>query len=442
MTDPLTPNYKNGVGRLAVDRFDFQEHMDGYARPSKHLTRHKSNQIDLSAAIDGYGWITVQDALEALAGLIAPPNIPDATSSVKGKLLLAGDISGTATAVTVVGLRGRPITNAIPATNEVLTWNGTAWSPTATTGFTAGGDLTGTSVSQQVVSIAGDGYDICTINCSDLFFKNSAFPILDQYSSASDNGHNFLINAQGTNGVNKNGGNVIISGGISTTSLGGGVTLRTNEDENMLQVVTIANTPDPQRRVLSLLNINNLTTTDMPASTGDMVIYVRDTATPPSGGTPSNGTILHSSGGKLYVTQGNNDQFAIGSLANPTVWMLDNIVRTYTYRTYVQTTSSAQAVAFDFALPDHTAASVETVVVGKKTGSTNTQQYRILMGYSRHGGAPIDVGTVVNEDVRVTGSWIANPTISVVGNNIRVNTGSFAGTAQWFTITTVTLSVA
>jgi hypothetical protein len=52
-------------------------------------------------------------------------------------------------------LGGRTLSLSAPATNNVLTWNGAQWEPAAATGggFTAGGDLTGSSTSQLVSNI-------------------------------------------------------------------------------------------------------------------------------------------------------------------------------------------------------------------------------------------------------------------------------------------------
>lgn len=41
----------------------------------------------------------------------------------------AGDLAGSATSQTVIGLRGRPLSNLAPTTNDVLTWNGSTWIP-------------------------------------------------------------------------------------------------------------------------------------------------------------------------------------------------------------------------------------------------------------------------------------------------------------------------
>lgn len=119
-----TPNFKPGVGRLVTDRFDFQNHTDGYN------FNHKANQIVLSPTISISGTQTnVQGALTAIVASLAAPSVPDASTSVKGVIQLAGDLAGTATSVSVVKLNGKPIVSTIPNTNELLIWTGSTWEP-------------------------------------------------------------------------------------------------------------------------------------------------------------------------------------------------------------------------------------------------------------------------------------------------------------------------
>jgi hypothetical protein len=126
---PIKPNFKPGVGRLVTDRFDFQNHVDGYN------FRHKAKQIDLfPTVVIGTPQNNVQDAIAALSTFILPPVIPDATTSSKGLIQLSGDIAGTATSVSVTKIQGRGVSNTPPSTNNVLTWNGSSWIPQAVNG--------------------------------------------------------------------------------------------------------------------------------------------------------------------------------------------------------------------------------------------------------------------------------------------------------------------
>lgn len=54
-------------------------------------------------------------------------------------LALAGDVTGTLGATIVGRIQGIPVTNTAPTTNQVLTYNGTAWTPTAITPATISG---------------------------------------------------------------------------------------------------------------------------------------------------------------------------------------------------------------------------------------------------------------------------------------------------------------
>jgi|GEM_PF-4872460 len=59
--------------------------------------------------------------------------VPDATTTVTGKVQLAGDLGGTGTTATapkVGGLQGRPVSATAPASGQVLAYNGTSWTPT------------------------------------------------------------------------------------------------------------------------------------------------------------------------------------------------------------------------------------------------------------------------------------------------------------------------
>lgn len=188
------PNYIPGVGGLALSRYDAQAHFDGTA------FRHNSNQIDVNPAvnIDGYLYYTVSDALGAIgvalnqendfiaSGDLSGTNTNQTVIRLQGGITLSGtpssgqvltatsataahwatpalgftangDLSGTSTSQTVVGFRGRSISIAAPSPGQFYVWNGSQWAPqNAPSGsFSAGGDLTGTPTNQTVVAIQG-----------------------------------------------------------------------------------------------------------------------------------------------------------------------------------------------------------------------------------------------------------------------------------------------
>ena len=68
-------------------------------------------------------------------------------------LVLAGDVTGTLGATVVGRIQGTPVTNTAPTTNQVLTYNGTAWTPTAITPATISGK--GTLTTQGGIEFTG-----------------------------------------------------------------------------------------------------------------------------------------------------------------------------------------------------------------------------------------------------------------------------------------------
>lgn len=79
----------------------------------------------------------------------------EAIRSIGSGFTAGGDLSGSSTSQTVIGLQGRTLAATAPATGEVLKWSGAQWEPGIGGGFTAGGDLTGTSTDQTVSKIRG-----------------------------------------------------------------------------------------------------------------------------------------------------------------------------------------------------------------------------------------------------------------------------------------------
>ena len=70
-----------------------------------------------------------------------------------GTVTMAGDVTGTSAVSSVVALRGKPISTATPTASQILTFDGTNWSPN--TGVTVGGDITGTTNSASVSALQG-----------------------------------------------------------------------------------------------------------------------------------------------------------------------------------------------------------------------------------------------------------------------------------------------
>jgi hypothetical protein len=173
MTNPLNPNFKPGVGRLATDRYDFAGHVNGTA------FNHLAGQIVVSPAIViGSATVTdVQTALAVLSGSFVVPTVPQATigqsTSNLGIITLGGDfsnLSSTALAPRIGSLQNQTLTLTSPSLNQVLQWNGSAWvnaaiSPAgigllgtvqlATTSSSSTSDIGNTATNVKVIGIQG-----------------------------------------------------------------------------------------------------------------------------------------------------------------------------------------------------------------------------------------------------------------------------------------------
>lgn len=217
MSDPLSPNYKNGVGRLVTDRFDFQKHVDGDS------FRHKASQIDLDTplVVSAVTYDNVQDILAALSAIVAPPVVSDATTSSKGIVQLTGDIDGIATNVQVKGLRGRLVSSAPPSTGQVLTYNGTQWEPqTVITPLVFSGDLSGDYLSQKVIHITGVSGNIDFI-ANNIYLNDSLDTIITlKDKDIAGAAHTVTLSGQINSNASGTGGNLIVSSGDSSGSGG------------------------------------------------------------------------------------------------------------------------------------------------------------------------------------------------------------------------------
>jgi hypothetical protein len=444
MTDPLTPNYKPGVGRLVVDRFDFQSHIAG---DSFH---HEAISIDLSPSItiNSVTTTNVQAALAELAIALNPPVVQDATTMQKGIIQLTGDITGAATNIQVSGLRSYPVNTNVPSVSDVLTWDGSSWGPALNVNnFTATGDLSGTPTVQQVISLSGNG-SIVTVQVPKLTWDSTiSSPIITQDQTFAAAGQDLSITAQSSLATGLGGGSVVISGGgrgLGGAPLDGGVSLRigTSTPTNMFQAVELAQT----RRITSLNNDTAVSNSNMGSGTGDLVTFIGDASSIPTS-SPVGGSILYSTSGRVHVRQADGTDAVVGSSSNPDVW--GSVVRgslssrdgqVYTQRIAVTTIGAGVSTVITFPIPIYTTVYVEADVLGKIEGSADGGFYKLSSAYARENSTPVEFASVDGyyydagiyakiEHIRVTtaGAFLTLPTIALSGNNILVKTGDTNG---------------
>lgn len=183
MTNPISPNFKPGVGRLATDRYDFQNHVDGAA------FNHLANQIIVSPSIT-IGAVTVSDvqtAIAVLSGTFVVPTVPLATLSTPGIIKLGGDLgalSSTGNNPILGSLQGTTLTITAPMTGQVLQWNGAAWVNAAI--------VPSTTSSLGTVQLTGDLGGTGTVATSPKVSGLQGFPVSN---AAPSNGNVLVFNA-------------------------------------------------------------------------------------------------------------------------------------------------------------------------------------------------------------------------------------------------------
>jgi hypothetical protein len=155
-----------------------------------------------------------------------------------GSFSAGGDLSGSSTSQTVVGLQGKPISTTTPSTNQVLTWNGSFWTPAnvsstggtgiasinglsnSTTSIVGAGTITVSTSSPNVITITGAGSGSITINSlatSTFQIQGTANEITVATSSPNIISLSLPQNI-GTSSVPTFGG-IVLNGNATTTNL-------------------------------------------------------------------------------------------------------------------------------------------------------------------------------------------------------------------------------
>lgn len=115
--------------------------------------------VDLPLVI-GLNGIPISNTLPAAAQALVFNGLtwaPTTLAAGSFGFTAAGDLSGSELMQTVVGLQGRALASTAPSDGEAVVWDagGSTWKPGTIISFTAGGDLTGTNISQTVAKING-----------------------------------------------------------------------------------------------------------------------------------------------------------------------------------------------------------------------------------------------------------------------------------------------
>lgn len=415
--------YRSPVGRLALDRYDFNDHLIG------NNFRHLANQIDLNphVTINSVNMYNVQSAISALSSIVVS-GAPDASTSTKGVVRLTSDFGGTANSPKVVGIQGVPVSSIIPSVNNVLSFNGSSWVPSSSTStFLPGGDLSGTYNSQQVVKLTGTAGNVY-FDAMKLTPQNS-FEI--SYQNTNDVPKEVLIKGQSTTLIAQNGGSIKLQSGDGPFGAGE-VSLNLGTSGVGVGVCEI----QPGQWATFLNGKPDLF--NLPYGTGSGVVFMKDAAVLPGSTLPGGGVLLYSNSGRLHCKHSNGDDIEIGSTPNPNYWgRMEN--SKYSIRSSAATTTSIAQTLTTFQVYFNTSCKIEVVILGKAAYGTDCAQYRLQWGVSRHDNDLIEVGDVVVSDVRTTAgaaNWIVpNITMDTVLKRIYINTGANLDTViNWFSV--------
>lgn len=252
-----------------------------------------------------------------------------------------GDLVGSLTSQQIVGLTGvsgvvsfgTSITT--PTIQQASTSNNTgkdlrvqAQNATVTGGALVLASGTGTSLSYAgKISFAAGATEIAYFKrqgsnpLSALrFVGNNSHGIVPETATASTAGSTFFLVAQsgGPSVSPFNGGDLALYSGEAngaTGSLHGRVRVSLGEtgSQRIFEAAHLESSPD--RRIASFFKVTGVSSLDMPANSGDLVMYVADAASVPSAN-PVGGSILYSEGGKLKTRSSGG---TVQDLTSPTV---------------------------------------------------------------------------------------------------------------------------
>lgn len=202
----------------------------------------------------------------------------------------------------VVGGGDLTVYSSTSNTNDVQRFGDTTNSTTVIqSGSSGGAGIQLAPGGNQAMSIAP--LFVAFVTATELQFSaqgaNSQPPIIHSLSTSTVQGSDQTLRAQGSTHAASSGGIVRIQGGVpGTGSRLRGAALQLNVDDTIANMQNLVEATEvvAGRRVLALCRTADVTATELPANSGDLVIYLGNAATAPTAA-PASGLVYFASGG-------------------------------------------------------------------------------------------------------------------------------------------------
>lgn len=327
------------------------------------------------------------------------------------------------------------------ATQDVVEL-GTSSYPTAVDGntvaVTASSDITLTSGNDLVLNganfvslgIGGGGYVYVpgvTSGGTLAIAETIASPLINQEDKTTGNAETFTISAQTSLGGNGNGGTLALAGGSPHgTGRKGGVQLSLDETsaEPMVEVAEVAT----GRRAVVLGLGAAVTATELPAGTGDRVVYIADYATAPTAN-PVSGQLLYAGGHALAARSPNGVTTDISPIG-----VSGGLATKHYHHQHgrAQTTNATYTTAATITIPASSVAMLTAYLVGKRTDVEGNCTMVFTYAAIKRTGSAAPVVSSTQTDFSHEDDPSTNWRWSVSGNDIILEVqGVAAQTWEW-----------
>lgn len=254
-----------------------------------------------------------------------------------------------------------------------------------------------------------------------------ASPLINQEDKTTGNGETFTIAAQTSLGGNGNGGTLALAGGSPHgTGRKGGVQLSLDETsaEPMVEVAEVAT----GRRAVVLGLGAAVTATELPAGTGDRVVYIANYATAPTAN-PVSGQLLYAGGHALAARSPNGVTTDISPIG-----VSGGLTTKHYHHQHgrAQSTTNTFVTVATITIPASSVAMLTAYLVGKRTDVEGNCTMVFTYAAIKRTGSAAPVVSSVQTDFSYEDDNATEWRWSVSGNDVLLEAhGAAAQTYEW-----------